>query len=88
MTCGDSHSHVGRNAPQSGSADSDLLAHEHEFGWVWRCLCTVSPKSSRHDIWGMTNTTDMAALSLAVVALFAVGVLTLSVRVFTRAAIH
>jgi|GEM_PF-3750725 len=36
----------------------------------------------------MTNTTDMAALSLAVVALFAVGVLTLSVRVFTRAAIH
>jgi hypothetical protein len=36
----------------------------------------------------MTNTTVMAALSLAVVVVFAVGVLALSVRVFTRAAIH
>jgi ABC-type multidrug transport system permease subunit len=40
-----------------------------------------------HDIWGMTNTTAMAALNLAAVALFAVGVLALSIRVFTRAAI-
>jgi ABC-type polysaccharide/polyol phosphate export permease len=40
------------------------------------------------DIWGMTNTTAMAALSLAVVAAFAVGMLLLSVRVFTRAAIR
>jgi hypothetical protein len=35
----------------------------------------------------MTNTTFMATLSLAVVAVFAVGVLALSTRVFTRAAI-
>ncbi len=41
-----------------------------------------------HDIWGMTNTTFMATLSLAVVAVFAVGVLALSTRVFTRAAIN
>lgn len=40
-----------------------------------------------HDIWGMTNTTAMATLSLAVVALSAVAVLGLSTRVFTRAAI-
>src|SRR5437870_3249445 len=40
-----------------------------------------------HDIWGMTNTTAMATLSLAVVAVFALGVLALSTRVFTRAAI-
>ncbi|HZQ83457.1 MAG TPA: ABC transporter permease [Acidimicrobiales bacterium] len=40
------------------------------------------------DIWGMTNTTAMAALSLAVVAAFAIGMLLLSVRVFTRAAIR
>jgi ABC-type multidrug transport system permease subunit len=39
------------------------------------------------DIWGMTNTTAMATLSLAVVAVFAVVVLGLSTRVFTRAAI-
>ena len=41
-----------------------------------------------HDIWGMTNTTVMATLSLAVVAAFAIGVLALSTRVFTRAAIR
>jgi len=40
-----------------------------------------------HDIWGMTNTTAMATLSLLVVAMFAIGVLALSTRVFTRAAI-
>lgn len=40
-----------------------------------------------HDIWGMTNTTAMAMLSLAVVTVFAVAVLVLSTRVFTRAAI-
>jgi ABC-2 type transport system permease protein len=41
-----------------------------------------------HDIWGMSNTTVMAALSLSVVIAFAALMLALSVRVFTRAAIH
>src|SRR5579862_1413402 len=41
-----------------------------------------------HDIWGMSNTTVMAALSLAVVAAFAAGMIVLSVRVFSRSAIH
>jgi len=40
-----------------------------------------------HDIWGMTNTTAMAFLSLVVVAVSAAAVLALSTRVFTRAAI-
>jgi len=40
-----------------------------------------------HDIWGMHNTTAMAALSLGVVAAFTALMLALSVRVFTRAAI-
>src|SRR5438874_13420524 len=40
-----------------------------------------------HDIWGMTNATAMATLSLAVVAVSAVTVLALSTRVFIRAAI-
>jgi ABC-type multidrug transport system permease subunit len=40
-----------------------------------------------HDIWGMTNTTAMASLSLGFIAVFALAVLALSTRVFTRAAI-
>lgn len=40
-----------------------------------------------HDIWGMTNTTAMAALSLAVVGLFAAVVTVASIRVFKRAAV-
>ena len=41
-----------------------------------------------HDIWGMHNVTAMAAMSLAVVAAFALGMLTLSVRIFTRTAVQ
>jgi ABC-2 type transport system permease protein len=41
-----------------------------------------------HDIWGMTNVTEMAFLSLAVVVGFAVAMLALSVRVFARTAVH
>ncbi|HEV3352865.1 MAG TPA: ABC transporter permease [Acidimicrobiales bacterium] len=40
-----------------------------------------------HDIWGMTNATAMAALSLLVVAAYAALLLSLSVRVFSRAAV-
>jgi ABC-type multidrug transport system permease subunit len=40
-----------------------------------------------HDIWGMTDTTAMAALSLAVVGAFAVAVTVASIRVFKRAAV-
>ena len=40
-----------------------------------------------HDIWGMTNATAMATLSLAVVATYAALLLRVSVRVFTRAAV-
>jgi ABC-2 type transport system permease protein len=41
-----------------------------------------------HDIWGMSNPTTMAALSLGVVVLYAAALLALSVRVFTRAAVR
>jgi ABC-type polysaccharide/polyol phosphate export permease len=41
-----------------------------------------------HDIWGMSNTTAMALLSLAVVIAFAVLMLAISVRVFNRSAIR
>ena len=41
-----------------------------------------------HDIWGMTNTTAMAALSLTVVAVFAAALTAASIRVFQRAALN
>ena len=41
-----------------------------------------------HDIWGMSNVTVMAGLSVAVVVVFAVAMVALSVRVFTRSAVR
>jgi len=40
-----------------------------------------------HDIWGMSNTTTEAWLSLGVVALFAGAFITLSIRMFKRSAV-
>ncbi len=40
------------------------------------------------NIWGMTNVTEMAALSLGVVALFAAALTAVSIRVFTRSAVR
>jgi ABC-2 type transport system permease protein len=41
-----------------------------------------------HDIWGMNNVTAEAWLSLAVVALFAVALTAVAIRMFRRAAVH
>jgi ABC-2 type transport system permease protein len=41
-----------------------------------------------HNIWSMSNTTVMAALSLGVVALFALALTGVSIRVFTRTALR
>jgi ABC-2 type transport system permease protein len=41
-----------------------------------------------HDIWGMSNGTGMAALSLVVVAAWAVVLSAASVRVFAKSAVH
>jgi ABC-type polysaccharide/polyol phosphate export permease len=40
-----------------------------------------------HDIWGMSNVTVEAWLSLAVVALFAAALTAISIRTFTRSAV-
>jgi len=40
------------------------------------------------NIWGMSNVTVMASLSLGVVAVFAAGMLAVSIRVFTRSALR
>jgi ABC-2 type transport system permease protein len=48
----------------------------------------VDPKGTGlHDIWGMSNVTVMAFLSLAVVVLFALVMVAISIRVFTRSAV-
>ena len=41
-----------------------------------------------HDIWGMTNVTAMAAMSLAVVVGFALVMAAVAVRAFSRSAVH
>jgi ABC-2 type transport system permease protein len=48
----------------------------------------LSDSSGLHNIWGMSSTTTMAALSLGVVALFAVTLTTVSIRAFTRTALR
>jgi ABC-2 type transport system permease protein len=41
-----------------------------------------------HNIWHMSNTTEMAALSLGVVAAFAAILTAIAIRVFNRTAVH
>jgi hypothetical protein len=41
-----------------------------------------------HDIWGMSNPTTMAVLSLAVVATYAALLTVVAVRVFNRATVQ
>ena len=48
----------------------------------------LNDSSSLHNIWKMSDPTLMAALSLAVVAVFAALLTTVSIRVFTRAAVR
>jgi ABC-2 type transport system permease protein len=49
----------------------------------------VDPRGTGlHDIWGMSNVTAMAFMSLAVVVMFAVFMVAVSIRVFTRSAVH
>jgi len=67
--------------------------------WIARCLPITHALAlmrygmlgdavSLHDIWGMGDITMMAALSLAVVTLFAAVMLWVSVRVFSRSAMR
>jgi ABC-type polysaccharide/polyol phosphate export permease len=47
----------------------------------------LGDRTGLHDIWGMSGTTAMAALSLAVVAAFAALLTAVSIRAFTRSAL-
>jgi hypothetical protein len=44
--------------------------------------------SGLHNIWGMSNASAMAFLSLVVMGVFAFAMSVASIRVFTRAALH
>jgi len=48
----------------------------------------LGDSTSLHTIWGMSNPTEMAGLSLAVTAAFALVLTALSIRVFTRSALR
>jgi ABC-type polysaccharide/polyol phosphate export permease len=48
----------------------------------------LQDSSSLHDIWGMTDPTVMAALSLAVLVVFAGALTAGAIRVFTRSALR
>jgi ABC-type polysaccharide/polyol phosphate export permease len=48
----------------------------------------LGDQTGLHNIWGMHNAAGMAALSLAVVAAFAVVLTVVSIRVFTRSAVR
>ena len=47
----------------------------------------LDDQTGLHNIWGMSNGTEMAALSLLVVGIFAAALTAISVRVFTKAAV-
>jgi ABC-type polysaccharide/polyol phosphate export permease len=48
----------------------------------------LNDPSGLHNIWEMHNATAMAALSLAVVALFALMLTTAGIRIFSRHSVH
>jgi ABC-2 type transport system permease protein len=72
--------------PGALTAFAKLLPLTHALALMRYGL--VDPHGSGlHDIWGMSSTTGEAWLSLAVIAVWTVGLTALAIRVFTRAAV-
>ena len=72
--------------PAGLTAFAKLLPLTHALAVLRYALVDHSGRGL-HDIWGMDNTTAMAALSLGVVALFAAFMFALATRIFSRSAI-
>jgi ABC-2 type transport system permease protein len=72
--------------PGALTAIAKVLPLTHALALLRYGLIDPSGKGL-HDIWGMSNTTTEAWLSLAVVALFAAALTAISVRVFSRSAV-
>ena len=73
--------------PAALTAFAKILPVTHALALMRYGLVDHSGKGL-HDIWGMTNTTAEAWLSLAVVVVFAATFALLAVRTFTRSAVH
>ena len=71
--------------PGALTAIAKLLPLTHALALMRYALVDPSGKGL-HDIWGMSNVTVEAWLSLAVVAAFAVALTAISIKVFTRSA--
>lgn len=52
---------------------------------LFRYGLTSHGSQALHDIWGMSNPTEMAALSLGVIAVYALVIYTAAIRLFTKA---
>jgi len=72
--------------PQGLTYFSKLLPLTHGLALVRYGL--LGDRSGLENIWGMSSTGMMAALSLGVVALFAAVLTAVSIRVFTRSAVR
>jgi ABC-2 type transport system permease protein len=76
-----------RSLPPGLAAFAKALPLTHALALMRYGL--VDPRGTGlHDIWGMHDVTVMALLSLAVVVVFALAMVALSVRVFTRRAVR
>ena len=85
-----------KSAATHAAADSGSLT----LAWVARALPTTHvlallrygvldhTGAGLHDIWGMTSTTTDAALSLLVLAGWAILITAVAIRVFTRSAVN
>ena len=73
--------------PAGLSGFAKVLPLTHALALVRHGL--VDPRGAGlHDIWGMADVTTMAVLSLAVVVAFALAMVAVSIRVFTRSAVR
>jgi ABC-2 type transport system permease protein len=74
--------------PGALTAFAKVLPLTHVLAVVRWGLGVDPSGTGLHAIWGMSDPTAMAALSLGVVALFAVAMTAISIRVFTRSAVQ
>ena len=73
--------------PGALAAIAKALPLTHALALMRYALVDHSGKGL-HDIWGMSNVTVEAWLSLAVVAAFAAALTWIAIRVFSRSAVH
>jgi ABC-type multidrug transport system permease subunit len=73
--------------PGSLTAIAKVMPLTHALALMRYALVDPTGKGL-HDIWGMSNVTSEAWLSLAVVAVFAVGLTALAIRIFARSAVR